>query len=141
MIADPGIHRDDDAESRSLLGARLGQRILGVEHQAVQIRQHAERHSSAVDELLALSGQPGYRALSADGQQAILERNWNRMIELGGNIYFTSKLGATDGLSFQQLAAMMTGMTQQGYADMMAGGGRPIDGNRFKSEWEAKPRG
>jgi hypothetical protein len=36
---------------------------------------------------------------------------------------------------------MMTGMTQQGYAEMMAQGGRPIDGNRFKSEWEAKPRG
>ncbi len=74
-------------------------------------------------------------------KQAILDRDWNRMIELGGNIYFTSKLGATDGLSFQQLAAKMTGMTQQEYADMMLRGGRPIDGNRYKSEWEARARG
>jgi protocatechuate 4,5-dioxygenase alpha chain len=79
--------------------------------------------------------------MTAEQKEAILTRNWNRMIELGGNIYFTSKLGATDGLSFQQLAAMMTGMTQQGYAEMMAQGGRPIDGNRYKTEWEAKERG
>ena len=46
------------------------------------------------------------------------------MLELGGNIYFTAKLGATDGLSFQQVAAMMTGSTQQDYADMMLAGGR-----------------
>jgi protocatechuate 4,5-dioxygenase, alpha chain len=79
--------------------------------------------------------------MSAEQKQAILDRNWNRMIELGGNIYFTSKLGATDGLSFQQLAANMTGMTQQQYADMMARGGRPPEGNRYKSEWENKSNG
>jgi protocatechuate 4,5-dioxygenase alpha chain len=63
------------------------------------------------------------------------------MIQLGGNIYFTSKLGATDGKSFQYLAAEMTGMTQEQYAEMMAHGGRPPEGNRFKSEWEERSRG
>ena len=43
-------------------------------------------------------------------------RDWNGMLELGGNIYYTSKLGATDGLSFQHIAAMMTGSTQEEYA-------------------------
>ena len=80
-------------------------------------------------------------AMSPEQKQSILDRDWNRMIELGGNIYFTSKLGATDGLSFQQLAAAMTGMTQQQYADMMAHGGRPIDGNRYASEWEGRGNG
>jgi protocatechuate 4,5-dioxygenase alpha chain len=56
------------------------------------------------------------------------------MLELGGNIYYTSKLGATDGLSFQQLAAKMTGSTQEAYAEMMLAGGRSADGNRSKSE-------
>ena len=42
-----------------------------------------------------------------------MKRQWNRMLELGGNIYYTSKLGATDGLSFQHLAALMTGSTQE----------------------------
>jgi protocatechuate 4,5-dioxygenase, alpha chain len=69
-------------------------------------------------------------------KQAILTRNWNEMLQLGGNIYFTAKLAATDGLSFQQIAAMMTGKTQQDYADMMLKGGRSPDGNRSKSEWK-----
>jgi protocatechuate 4,5-dioxygenase, alpha chain len=79
--------------------------------------------------------------MTPEQKQAVLDRNWNRMIELGGNIYFTSKLGATDGKSFQYLAAEMTGLTQEQYADMMAHGGRSPEGNRYKSEWEAKGRG
>ena len=69
-------------------------------------------------------------------KQAILKRDWNEMLQLGGNIYFTAKIAATDGLSFQQIAAMMTGKTQQDYADMMLKGGRSPDGNRSKSEWK-----
>jgi protocatechuate 4,5-dioxygenase, alpha chain len=64
---------------------------------------------------------------------AILKRDYNRMLELGGNIYFTAKLGATDGHSFQHLAALMTGSTQQDYAAMMLAGGRSVEGNRSKS--------
>ena len=55
------------------------------------------------------------------------------MLELGGNIYFTAKLGATDGHSFRHLAAVMTGSTQEDYADMMLDGGRSVEGNRSKS--------
>jgi protocatechuate 4,5-dioxygenase alpha chain len=65
--------------------------------------------------------------------EAILKRDYNKMLELGGNIYFTAKLGATDGHSFQHLAAVMTGSTQQDYAAMMLGGGRNVEGNRSKS--------
>jgi protocatechuate 4,5-dioxygenase, alpha chain len=73
--------------------------------------------------------------LAPEQREAILKRQWNRMLELGGNIYYTSKLGATDGLSFQNLAALMTGSTQEQYAAMMLAGGRPPEGNRSKSEW------
>ena len=74
--------------------------------------------------------------MSPEQRQAILKRDWNRMLELGGNIYYTSKLGATDGLSFQNLAALMTGSTQEEYAKMMIAGGRSPKGNRSKSEWK-----
>lgn len=74
--------------------------------------------------------------MTEEQRQAILKRDWNEMLRLGGNIYYTSKLGATDGLSFQNLAALMTGTTQQQYADMMIKGGRSPDGNRSKSEWK-----
>ena len=71
--------------------------------------------------------------LTPEQTDAVLRRDYNRMLELGGNIYFTAKLGATDGHSFQHLAAVMTGSTQEDYAKMMLGGGRSIEGNRSKS--------
>jgi protocatechuate 4,5-dioxygenase alpha chain len=81
--------------------------------------------------------EPGYLGqwpmTEAQGQ-AVLARDWNEMIALGGNIYFTSKIAATDGLSFQQIAAIMSGVTQPEYAQMMLRGGRSIDGNRSKKE-------
>ena len=73
--------------------------------------------------------------MTPEQKAAVLARDWNGMLALGGNIYFTSKLGATDGLSFQQLAAKMTGSTQEAYAKMMLDGGRSADGARSKSEW------
>jgi protocatechuate 4,5-dioxygenase alpha chain len=72
--------------------------------------------------------------LSEAQKQAVLSRDWNGMLALGGNIYFTSKIAATDGLSFQQIAAIMTGSTQEDYAAMMLGGGRSIVGNRSRKE-------
>ena len=72
-------------------------------------------------------------ALTAEQRDAILQRDYNRMLELGGNIYFAAKLGATDGHSFQHLAAVMTGSSQQDYAAMMLAGGRSVEGNRSKS--------
>ena len=67
-------------------------------------------------------------------KQAVLERDWNGMLALGGNIYFTAKIAATDGLSFRQIAAMMSGVEEPEYAQMMLDGGRSIEGNRSKSE-------
>ena len=63
-----------------------------------------------------------------------MARDLNRCIALGGNIYFLSKIGATDGRSFQQMAGSMTGMTEEEYRDMMVKGGRSIEGNRYLGE-------
>ena len=62
--------------------------------------------------------------MSEEQKQAVLSRDMNAMIALGGNIYFLAKIGATDGKSFQQMAGSMTGMTEEAYRDMMVGGGR-----------------
>jgi protocatechuate 4,5-dioxygenase alpha chain len=71
--------------------------------------------------------------LTPEQTEAVLKRDYNRMLELGGNIYFTAKLGATDGHSFRHLAATMTGATQDDYAKMMLDGGRSVEGNRSRS--------
>src|SRR3954453_18504140 len=72
--------------------------------------------------------------MSEDQKQAVLKRDWNGMIALGGNIYFTSKIAATDGLSFRQIAATMSGVSEAEYAQMMLDGGRSVEGVRSKTE-------
>ncbi|MGH8137283.1 MAG: protocatechuate 4,5-dioxygenase subunit alpha [Steroidobacteraceae bacterium] len=76
--------------------------------------------------------------MTPEQRAAVLKRDWGRMIELGGNIYFLSKLFSTDGLSFQHVAATMTGCSQEQYAQMMLDGGRPVEGNRSKSEQDKR---
>jgi protocatechuate 4,5-dioxygenase alpha chain len=76
--------------------------------------------------------------MSDEQKQAVRDRDMNRMITLGGNIYFLAKIGATDGRSFQQMASSMTGMSEEEYRQMMVDGGRPIEGNRYLDEWSER---
>jgi protocatechuate 4,5-dioxygenase alpha chain len=69
-------------------------------------------------------------AMTEEQKQAVIARDLNWCIRLGGNIYFLAKLGATHGKSFQQMAGSMTGMTEDEYRNMMISGGRSPDGNR-----------
>ena len=72
--------------------------------------------------------------MSEAQKQAVLDRDYNRMIALGGNIYFLAKLFSTDGQSFEHAAASMTGLSREDYREMMLKGGRSIEGNRYKGE-------
>jgi protocatechuate 4,5-dioxygenase alpha chain len=72
--------------------------------------------------------------MTEEQRQAVLDRDYNRMMALGGNVYFLAKIFSTDGLSFQHAAALMTGMTREAYVQMMLAGGRSPEGNRYT--WE-----
>jgi protocatechuate 4,5-dioxygenase alpha chain len=72
--------------------------------------------------------------MSEAQRAAVLARDYNRMIALGGNIYFLAKIGATDGHSFQYLAAKMSGVSEAEYRAMMIAGGRSPQGNRSRKE-------
>jgi protocatechuate 4,5-dioxygenase, alpha chain len=72
--------------------------------------------------------------MTEDQKQGVLTRDLNRCMAAGGNIYFLAKIGATDGLSFQQMAGSMTGMSEEEYRNMMIAGGRSVEGNRFIGE-------
>ena len=81
-------------------------------------------------------------AMTEEQKQAVLARDLNRCIELGGNIYFLAKIGATDGKSFQQMAGSMTGLSEEQYREMMINGGRSAEGNRYLGEHgDAQPKG
>ena len=72
--------------------------------------------------------------LTDAAKAAVLARDYNRMIDHGGNIYFLSKLFSTDKKSFQFAAGSMTGMSQEEYAEMMLKGGRSPEGQRSIKE-------
>ena len=85
------------------------------------------RERFLADERAVLDEQP----LTEEQKQAVLDRDYNRIIELGGNVYFFGKLFFTDKQSFEVGASKMTGMSPEEYRAMMIGGGRSIEGNRF----------
>ena len=79
-------------------------------------------------------------AMTEDQKLAVMARDLNRCIALGGNIYFLAKIGATDGSSFQQMAGSMTGMSEDEYRAMMVAGGRSVEGNRrIGEDGDAQP--
>lgn len=98
----------------------------------ISMRQAKNREAMKEDPEAYLAKYP----MTEEQRQAVRDRDWNLLLELGGNIYYTSKLAAFDGITFQDLAAMMTGVSREEYRDMMLNGGRSIEGNRYKSEWE-----
>jgi protocatechuate 4,5-dioxygenase, alpha chain len=71
-------------------------------------------------------------ALSPEQRRTVLERDWLGMLKVGGNIYYTIKIAFCDGLTFQDVAGMMSGVTKETYAKMMLSGGRSPEGNRYK---------
>lgn len=83
------------------------------------------------------SDQAGYLAtfsMTEEQRQAVLNRDWERMLELGGNIFCMTKLAILDGTPFQKVNAIMSGMTIKEYEDMMNAGGRSMKGIRSKKE-------
>ena len=72
--------------------------------------------------------------MTEEQKRAVIERDLNKAIAAGGNIYFLARIGATDGKSFQQMAASMTGLSEQEYREMMLAGGRSPEGNRVLGE-------
>lgn len=63
-------------------------------------------------------------------KQAVLARDYNALLELGGNIYFLSKIFSTDGIPFAEACSTMTDMSFPEYRQMMLNGGRSPIGNR-----------
>lgn len=122
----------DDIPGTILFDANRSRQGYHLNMFCMSLMKAENRDAFRADERAYLAKFP----MTPEQTQAVLDRDWNRMLELGGNIYYTAKLAACDGLSFQQIAALMTSSTQEDYARMMREGGRSPEGNRSKSEWE-----
>jgi protocatechuate 4,5-dioxygenase alpha chain len=119
----------DDIPGTFVFDAERSREGFGINMFCMSLMKDENRKAFKANEAEYLKKFP----LTPEQADAILKRDYNRMLELGGNIYFTAKLGATDGHSFRHLAAVMTGSTQEDYAKMMLDGGRSVEGNRSKS--------
>jgi len=128
----------DDIPGTFVFDAERSRQGYGINMFCMSLMKDENRKAFKANEAEYLTRFP----LTPEQRDAILKREYNRMLELGGNIYFTAKLGATDGHSFQHMAAIMTGATQDDYAKMMLAGGRSVEGNRSKSgaDLRAKPK-
>jgi protocatechuate 4,5-dioxygenase alpha chain len=62
--------------------------------------------------------------LSAEQQKAVVDRDWQAMIDLGGSIFYVYKLAMMDGRSMQYLGGVFTGMTEEEFVAAMRAGGR-----------------
>ena len=122
-------HDYDDIPGTFVFDAEKSRQGFGINMFCMSLMREENRKAFKGNEADYLKRFP----LTPEQTDAILKRDYNRMLELGGNIYFTAKLGATDGHSFRHLAAVMTGSTQEDYAAMMLKGGRSVEGNRSRS--------
>ena len=113
----------DDIPGTTVFDAERSRRGYQLNMFCMALMKPEARAAFKADEAEFLKRYP----MSEQQREAVLQRDWNRMITLGGNIYFLAKLFATDGKSFQYTAAQMTGMSQEAYAQMMLAGGRAPD--------------
>ncbi|OIR02651.1 protocatechuate 4,5-dioxygenase alpha chain [mine drainage metagenome] len=119
-----------DVPGTTIFDAEMSRKGYHLNQFCMSLMKAENRERFKADERAYLDEWP----MSEEQKQAVLARDLNRCIALGGNIYFLAKIGATDGRSFQYMAASMTGMSQEEYAQMMLHGGRSPEGNRYVGE-------
>ena len=128
----PASRDYDDIPGTFVFDGRRSRRGYPLNRFLMSLNRADNRDAFRADEEAYLDRFP----VDAEQRAAVLARDWLGLLELGGNVYYAYKLAACDGLSFQDLASRQTGMERDAFAEMMLQGGRPIEGNRSRSEWE-----
>ena len=116
----------DDIPGTTVFTAERSRRGFHLNQFCMSLMKAQNRERFRQDERAYLDEWP----MTEGQKQAVLARDYNGMIAQGGNVYFLAKIFATDGMSFQYAAGLMTGMSQEDYAAMMLAGGRSPDGVR-----------
>jgi len=120
----------DDIPGTRVFTAKRARQGYHLNQFAMSLMKAENRERWKADERAYLDGW----AMTEAQKQAVLDRDYNRLLDLGGNIYFMAKVFSTDGLSFLQAVSTMSGMTLDDYAAMMIAGGRSPEGQRSTKE-------
>ena len=118
----------DDIPGTIIFDAQMGRIGYHLNQFAMSLRQEKNRKKFKSNVRAYLDQWP----MNEEQKQAVLDRDYNRMMQLGGNIYFLAKIFLTDGLTFQYAASTMTGVSEEEYKQMMLNGGRSPQGNLYK---------
>jgi protocatechuate 4,5-dioxygenase alpha chain len=119
-----------DIPGTTIFDADMARKGFHLNQFCMSLMKAPNRERFAKDEPAYLEEWP----MTDEQKQAVLDRDYSKMISLGGNIYFLGKLFSSDGLSFQWAASTMTGMSEEDYKQMMINGGRSPEGNMYKEE-------
>ncbi len=120
----------DDIPGTYVFDGRRSQQGYHLNIFCMSLNAEANRERFRADEEAYLDGFD----LTSRQRRAVIERDWLGMLQLGGNIYYTFKLAALDGLSMQDVGGAMSGVSGAEFNQMMIDGGRPVDGNRRTGE-------
>jgi protocatechuate 4,5-dioxygenase, alpha chain len=120
----------DDIPGTRVFTAQRAKKGYELNQFCMSLMKEANRERFKADERAYLDE----TKMSEEQKQAVLDRDYNKMIDLGGQIYFLAKIFATDGLSYVQAVSTMTGMSVPDYQQMMLDGGRSPDGWRSVTE-------
>ena len=120
----------DDIPGTLVFTAKRAREGFHMNQFAMSLMKAENRDAFKADE----SGYLDRYKMSPEQKQAILARDFNRCLQLGGNIYFLAKLFSTDGKSFAQAVSTMTDMNFDDYQAMMIAGGRSPAGLRSIKE-------
>lgn len=118
-------HRDyDDIPGTYVMDAQHHMKGYHLNMFCMSLNDKANRAKFREDEAAYLDNWP----LTPDQRRAVLNREWLEMLRLGGNIYYTFKIAAFDGLNMQTVGAAMSGVTEEEFKQMMLNGGRNNNG-------------
>ena len=120
----------DDIPGTRVFTAKRARQGYHLNQFAMSLMKAENRERWKADERAYLDGW----AMTEEQKQAVLDRDYNRLLDLGGNIYFMAKVFSTDGQSFLQAVSTMSGMGLDDYAAMMLAGGRSPEGQRSTRE-------
>ena len=116
----------DDIPGTRVFTAARARKGYHINQFAMSLMNAENRERFRQDEKAYLDEWP----LSDEAKQALLARDYNTLLDMGGNVYFLAKLFSTDGISFAEAVSTMTDMSFDEYKDMMMKGGRSPEGNR-----------
>ncbi len=124
------VHDYDDIPGTTVFDARRSRSGYRLNQFLYSLMTPENREAFLADESAYLDP----FGMTPEQKAAVMARDWNTLLELGGVSYALAKLAFTDKHSYQFMAAEMTGMTQDAYMAMMIAGGRSPEGWRSKKE-------